>query len=99
MKTIASTTHNMKIQGGWNELFGVILDQTFIFFGNTFLKSGKLVAPKMISFPFLFACWKFIKILIDIVRLYKENYDLFREKYIKNANNGFYELDKYFGNI
>lgn len=99
MKTIVSTTTRLRNESGWSELLGVILEQVFIFFGKTFLKGGKLSVPKITQPAFIIECYKFVRILINVIKLYKEDYKEFKLRYITNANNQYYEIDKYFENI
>lgn len=99
-KTLVQATKELtKYSGTWNELLGVILEQVFTFFANNFLKNGVLSVPKLINPVFIYNCGKFILSLISMIKLYKENYTEWRNKYIVNAANDYYEIDRYFGTL
>lgn len=80
--TASEKTLAIKATGGIHELFGVILEQTFIFFTDNFVKDGKISLPKFLNPIFIYNAAKFVIKLVSIIKLYKENYYEFKRLYI-----------------
>lgn len=99
MKTIASSTARLRNESGYGELFGVLLEQLFIYIGKNFIKSGKFILPKAWNLGFYLNSYRFVMTMVDVIRLYKTDYEGFKEKYIKAAQEQYFEIDRYFGNL
>ena len=80
--TASEKTLAIKATGGIHELFGVILEQTFLFFIDNFVKQGKISLPKVLNPLFIYNAAKFVIRLVSIIKLYKEDYSEFKRLYI-----------------
>lgn len=80
--TASEKTLAIKATGGIHELFGVILEQTFMFFMDNFVKDGKISLPKLFNPFFIYASVKFVIKLVSIIKLFKEDYLEFKRLYI-----------------
>ena len=81
MKTIEQTTKELKTYSGTTELIGVLIEYTFEFFTQNFVKEGKIYLPTLLNPFFIYKAAKFVIILVEIVKLYKEDYELWKIKY------------------
>lgn len=98
--TITKAIKDLQVyKGTWNELIGVIIELVLAFLANNFLKNGVLSVPKLLNPVFILNAGKFILKIIDCIKLYKSDYDAWRDKYITNATNDYYEIDRYFGTL
>jgi hypothetical protein len=95
MKTVSQETRELKKYSGVSELLGVIIEYVFIFFSENFLKDGKIYLPSLINPLFIYKAIKFVIKLVDIIKLYKDDYEAWKIKYL-NATVDLYEIDKLF---
>ena len=95
--TTSEKTLAIKATGGIYELFGVILEQTFTFFIDNFIKDGKISLPKFLNPFFIYNAAKFVIKLASIIKLYKENYSEFKRLYLDKVSN-ITKIDELFKN-
>jgi hypothetical protein len=93
MKTITQSTKDLKKYSGTSELLGVIIEYVFTFFSSNFIKDGKIYLPSLLNPLFIYKAIKFIIALFDIIKLYKDDYEAWKTKYL-NATVDLYEIDR-----
>jgi hypothetical protein len=84
---------NLTQAGGINELLGVILEQTFVYFIANFVKGDQISLPNFKNPMFYINAVKFVGKLISLIYLYKNDYSEFKRKYLNNTYN-ISKLDK-----
>jgi len=92
----ADKLHNNK--SGIDTLIGVLLKELILFIQTNFMEKNSFNLPKFSSPFFIFRALKFIWKTYKIIKTYRENKDLFKEKYSDNVLNFFEFTNKIYSN-
>lgn len=93
MKNVTQTAKDLKKYSGISELLGVLVEYIFTFFSDNFIKNGKISLPTLINPMFIYKAIKFVLEIVNIVKLYKDDYEAWKLKYLTKTVD-LYKIDK-----